>query len=69
MHNNEFYEFHSLSNIICVSDLRRMRWTGKMLRMWGESGHMEDLRVDGRTILKWSSKERSGRRGLGSSSS
>ena len=66
LHNEELYNVCSSSNFIRVNKSRRMIWAGHVA--WVERGevstafwrkslrqgdHFQDLRVDGRTILKW----------------
>jgi hypothetical protein len=37
LHNKKFYAFHSSQNTIQVIKLRRLRWTGHVAHMGGES--------------------------------
>jgi hypothetical protein len=64
LHNTEFHGFYSSSNVIRMIKFRRMRCAGHAERSggkemhqiwWGnmkEGDHLEDLRVDGKIILK-----------------
>ena len=65
LHNEELDDLHSSPNIILAIKTIRMRWTGHVARMgrgevhtacWWENPrereHLEDLRVNGITILK-----------------
>jgi hypothetical protein len=64
-HDEELHDFYCTTNIIWVIKSRRMRWAGLVTHMegernayrvwWGhlkEEDHLEDLGVDGSTILK-----------------
>jgi hypothetical protein len=65
LHNKELYILYSSPNIITVIKSRRMRWAGHVARkgdrciqdFWlgylRERGHLGNLGVDGRIILKW----------------
>ena len=48
LHNEELSDRYSLSNIVRVVKLRRMRWAGHVAHMW--EGRPD---VDGRIILRW----------------
>jgi len=61
LHRTEFHDFYSSSDVARTIKSRRMRWTGHAERSgerrvwWGnmkEGDHLEDLHVDGKTILK-----------------
>jgi hypothetical protein len=65
-HCEEFHDLHSSPNIIRVIKSRIMRWAGRVAHTvdrkvragfwWGslrEIGHLGDLGVDGRIILKY----------------
>jgi hypothetical protein len=66
LHNEELYALYSLRNIIRAIKCRKMRWAGHVARMGERRGaysilvgepeerdQLEDLRVDGKIILKW----------------
>jgi len=38
LHNEELSDRYSLSNIVRVVKLRRMRWAGHVAHMWGGEG-------------------------------
>jgi hypothetical protein len=38
LHNEELNDLYSLPNIVSVVKSRRMRWTGHVTRMGGDSG-------------------------------
>jgi hypothetical protein len=65
VHNEELHDLYSASNTIRVIKSRRMRWAGHGAHMVVKKDagrvlaenpkrrdHLEDLRVDGRIILK-----------------
>ena len=66
LHNGELNDLYSSPNIVLVIKSRIMRWAGHVARM-GEKrsvyrvlvgnlrgrGHLEDLGIDGRIILRW----------------
>ena len=66
LHNGEFYTLYLSQNIIRVPKYKRIRGTVHMACLgegvvntefwWGDSkevDHLEDLRLDGKIILKW----------------
>ena len=62
LHNEKLNDLHCSPNIVRVIKSRTRR-AGKVARMWciqgfggkteGKRGHLEDLGVDGRIILRW----------------
>jgi hypothetical protein len=70
LHNEELTNLYSSPNIIRVIKSRRMRWVGHVALMgrvevhtgfwWGnlrERGHLQDLLVDYKIILRWISRK------------
>jgi hypothetical protein len=66
LHNEELNDLYSLPNIFRVLKSRIVRWAGHVARrktegvhiyfLWGhlrERAYLQDLRLDGRIILKW----------------
>jgi hypothetical protein len=66
LHNEELSDVFSLPNIFRVIKSRIVRWAGHVARrktdgvhiwfLWGylmERAHLQNLRLDGRIILKW----------------
>ena len=73
LHNEELHDLYSPRNVIRVIKPRRMRWAGQEVgtgdkkvhtRFWwedlSERGHLEDMGVDGKLILKWIFKSGTG---------
>jgi hypothetical protein len=66
LHNEEFNDLNSSSNIVCVIKSRRMRWAGHVANMGARRGytvfwrgkrterdHLRDRGVDEATVLIW----------------
>jgi hypothetical protein len=65
LHNGEFHNLYALHDIIRVIKSRRIRWMGHIalkgremhtifwLENLKERDHLEDLGIDGKTILEW----------------
>jgi hypothetical protein len=64
LHKDDLYDVYSPQNVILVIKVGKMRWAGYIARLGGRRGayrvwwrdpseghHLEDLGVDGRTVL------------------
>ena len=78
LHNEELNDLYCSPNIVRVIKSRRMRWARHVARMGErrgvcrvlvgnlrETGHFEDPGVDGRVILRWTSRKWEGVVGTG----